>query len=101
MAKILDVESPLESRCEESSEWRHKRGKSRHEYQVEVVRHVGDAFDSDTQLMIGQPGNLDVGTKLTQVYKKLATGAQICHSFQMKVGFGRHATLLQALTPRS
>lgn len=50
MSKVFDVESPLETRCEESSEWRYERGESGHHQGVDLEWCPWDRRRSLTKL---------------------------------------------------
>lgn len=50
MAKVLDIECSLESRCKEPSEWRDKRRETRHHQAVELVGSVRDVGNCQTKL---------------------------------------------------
>lgn len=50
MTEVLDVEGTFQSRSEEPSEWRDKRGEARHEEQMNLVRRIGNGSNRVSEL---------------------------------------------------
>lgn len=71
MPKVFDVECALETRGEESSEWRDEGRKRRHDQKVQVVRRIRDGGDGAAKLsrddqcphVFSEPNDLQGSTK--------------------------------------
>lgn len=50
VTEVLDVEGTFQSRSEEPSEWRDKRGEARHEEQMNLVRRIGNGSNRVSEL---------------------------------------------------
>jgi len=92
VAKVFDIECPLEARCEEAPEWSDKRCEEGQKEEMELIWSIRNGRKGSSQLEVGgqkliKEDRMDVHTTADM---SLLTGAQICHSFQMNTGFGVH-----------
>ena len=50
VSKVLDIECALETRREKATKWCDQRGETRHEQQMELIRHIGYRVDLPREL---------------------------------------------------